>query len=58
MNTPFIVSVLLSICESLLQPVPYLSVYQVMADLLQHTASETNLNTDFIIHWTLLVWSA
>ena len=53
-NTPFIGSVLLSICGTLLQLMPYLSAYQVMAELLRHAAAETSLNTGFMIRWALL----
>ena len=53
-NAPFIVSVLLSICGTLFQLVPYLSVYQVMAELLQHAAAGSSLNTGFMIRWAVL----
>lgn len=53
-NAPFIVSVLLSICGTLFQLVPYLSVYQVMAELLQHAATGSSLNTGFMICWAVL----
>lgn len=53
-NAPFIISVLLSICGTLFQLVPYLSVYQVMAELLQHAAAGSNLNTGFMIRWAVL----
>lgn len=53
-NTPFIVSVFLSICGTLFQLVPYLSVYQVMAELLRHAAAGSSLNTGFMIRWAVL----
>lgn len=53
-NAPFIVSVLLSICGTLFQLVPYLSVYQVMAELLRHAAAGSSLNTGFMIRWAVL----
>lgn len=53
-DAPFIVSVLLSICGTLFQLVPYLSVYQVMAELLRHAAAGSSLNTGFMIRWAAL----
>ena len=52
-NTPFAASVLLSILGTLCQLVPFLSIYQVMAELLRHTATGTALRTDFMIRWAL-----
>lgn len=52
-NTPFAASVLLSILGTLCQLVPYLSIYQVMAELLRHTATGAALHTDFMIRWAL-----
>lgn len=53
-DASFIVSVLLSICGTLFQLVPYLSVYQVMAELLRHAAAGSSLNTGFMIRWAVL----
>ena len=52
-NTPFVASVLLSILGTLCQLVPFLSIYQVMAELLRHTATGAALHTDFMIRWAL-----
>lgn len=52
-NTSFAASVLLSILGTLCQLVPFLSIYQVMAELLRHTATGAALNTDFMIRWAL-----
>lgn len=52
-NTSFAVSVLLSILGTLCQLVPFLSIYQVMAELLRHTATGAALHTDFMIRWAL-----
>lgn len=52
-NTSFAVSVLFSILGTLCQLVPYLSIYQVMAELLRHTATGAALHTDFMIRWAL-----
>lgn len=52
-NTPFAASVLLSILGTLCQLVPFLSIYQVMAELLRHTATGAALHTDFMIRWAL-----
>lgn len=52
-NTPFAASVLFSILGTLCQLVPYLSIYQVMAELLRHTATGAALHTDFMIRWAL-----
>ena len=52
-NTPFVASVLLSILGTLCQLVPFLSIYQVMAELLRHTATGVALHTDFMIRWAL-----
>ena len=38
-NAPFAASVLFSILGTLCQLVPFLSIYQVMAELLRHTAT-------------------
>ena len=59
-NTSFAASVLLSILGTLCQLVPFLSIYQVMAELLRHTATGAALHTDFMIRWALagrcMVW--
>lgn len=52
-STSFAASVLLSILGTLCQLVPFLSVYQVMAELLRHTATGAALNTNFMIRWAL-----
>ena len=52
-NTSFAASVLFSILGTLCQLVPYLSIYQVMAELLRHTATGAALHTDFMIRWAL-----
>lgn len=52
-NTSFAVSVLLSILGTLCQLVPYLSIYQVMAELLRHAATGAILHTEFMIRWAL-----
>lgn len=52
-NTPFAASVLFSILGTLCQLVPYLSIYQVMAELLRHTATGAALHTEFMIRWAL-----
>ena len=52
-NTPFAASVLLSILGTLCQLVPFLSIYQVMAELLRHSATGAILHTDFMIRWAL-----
>ena len=52
-NTPFAASVLLSILGTLCQLVPFLSIYQVMAELLRHTATGSALHTDFMIRRAL-----
>lgn len=52
-NTSFAVSVFLSILGTLCQLVPFLSIYQVMAELLRHAATEAILHTEFMIRWAL-----
>lgn len=52
-NTPFAASVLFSILGTLCQLVPYLSIYQVMAELLRHAATGVALHTEFMIRWAL-----
>lgn len=52
-NTSFAVSVLLSILGTLCQLVPFLSIYQVMAELLRHAATGAILHTDLMIRWAL-----
>lgn len=52
-NTSFAVSVLLSIPGTLCQLVPFLSIYQVMAELLRHAATGAILHTEFMIRWAL-----
>lgn len=52
-NTSFAVSVLLSILGTLCQLVPFLSIYQVMAELLRHAATGAILHTEFMIRWAL-----
>lgn len=52
-NTPFAASVLLSILGTLCQLVPFLSIYQVMAELLRHAATGAILHTEFMICWAL-----
>ena len=52
-NTPFAASVLFSILGTLCQLVPYLSIYQVMAELLRHAATGAILHTEFMIRWAL-----
>lgn len=52
-NTSFAASVLFSILGTLCQLVPFLSIYQVMTELLRHTALGTVLNTDSMIRWAL-----
>lgn len=52
-NTSFAASVLFSVLGTLFQLVPFLSVYQVMAELLRHTATGAALNTAFMIRWAL-----
>ena len=52
-NTSFAASVLFSAFGTLCQLVPFLSIYQVMAELLRHTATGAALNTDFMIRWAL-----
>ena len=52
-NTPFAASVLFSILGTLCQLVPYLSIYQVMAELLRHAATRAILHTEFMIRWAL-----
>ena len=52
-NTPFAASVLLSILGTLCQLVPFLSIYQVMAELLRHAATGAILHTEFMIRWAL-----
>ena len=52
-NAPFAASVLFSILGTLCQLVPFLSIYQVMAELLRHTATGVALHTDFMIRWAL-----
>lgn len=52
-NTPFAASVLLSILGTMCQLVPFLSIYQVMAELLRHTATGAILHTEFMIRWAL-----
>lgn len=52
-NTSFAVSVLLSILGTLCQLVPFLSIYQVMAELLRHAATGVILHTEFMIRWAL-----
>lgn len=52
-NRSFAVSVLLSILGTLCQLVPFLSIYQVMAELLRHAATGAILHTEFMIRWAL-----
>lgn len=52
-NTSFAASVLLSILGTLCQLVPFLSIYQVMAELLRHAATGAILHTEFMIRWAL-----
>lgn len=52
-NTSFAASVLLSILGTLCQLVPFLSIYQVMAELLRHAATGAILRTEFMIRWAL-----
>lgn len=52
-NTSFAVSVLFSILGTLCQLVPFLSIYQVMAELLRHAATGAVLHTDLMIRWAL-----
>lgn len=52
-NTSFAVSVLLSILGTQCQLVPFLSIYQVMAELLRHAATGAILHTEFMIRWAL-----
>lgn len=52
-STSFAASVLFSILGTLCQLVPFLSVYQVMAELLRHTATGAALNTALMIRWAL-----
>lgn len=52
-NTPFTASVLFSILGTLCQLVPFLSIYQVMAELLRHAATGAILHTEFMIRWAL-----
>lgn len=52
-NTSFAASVLFSILGTLCQLIPFLSIYQVMAELLRHTATGAALDTDLMIRWAL-----
>lgn len=52
-NTAFAASILFSILGTLCQLIPFLSIYQVMAELLRSTAAGAALNTDFMIRWAL-----
>ena len=52
-NSPFAASVLFSILGTLCQLIPFLSIYQVMAELLYHTATGSALDTDLMIRQAL-----
>ena len=52
-NTAMAVSVLLSIAGTLLQLVPFFSVYRVMAELLTSAQTGTALNTGLMIRWAI-----
>lgn len=42
---------LFSILGTIVQLTPFLSIYQVMAELLRHTAAATPIHADFVIRW-------
>lgn len=50
-KTTFYVGALFSVLGTVMQMTPFLSVYKVMAELLQHTARSQPLDTAMMIHW-------
>lgn len=52
-STSFAASVLISILGTLCQLIPFWSIYQVMAELLSHTAAGSKWNPALMIRWAL-----